>query len=119
MNQRTTAAEKSVEKKERKEEKKNKPSSTANLHILTRGYSGVLLRSRSLSFSFSSLMGRQEPSVKYSISSISSLVSFNISESSLEKKTAGQSERSVISLRNINLKLNCGGLEDIHPLKHI
>lgn len=64
-------------------------------------------------------MGRQEPSVKYSISSISSLVSFNISESSLEKKTAGQSERGVMKLRNINLKLNCGGLEDIHPLKRI
>lgn len=60
--------------------------SSADLHILTTGYSGVLLRSRSLSFSLSSLMGCQEPSVKYSISSISSLVSFNISESSLKYK---------------------------------
>lgn len=67
-------------------ERKKKPKQQANLHILTTGYSGVLLRSRSLSFSLSSLMGRQEPSVKYSISSISSLVSFNISESSLENK---------------------------------
>lgn len=52
----------------------------------TTGYSGVLLRSLSLSLSFSSLMGRHEPSVKYSISSMSSLVSLRISDSSLKKK---------------------------------
>lgn len=55
-----------------------------HLHISTTGYSGVLLRSLSLSLSLSSLMGRQEPSVKYSISSMSSLVSFRISDSSLK-----------------------------------
>lgn len=57
-----------------------------HLHISTTGYSGVLLRSLSLSFSLSSLMGRQEPSVKYSISSMSSLVSLRISDSSLKYK---------------------------------
>lgn len=56
----------------------------SHVHISTTGYSGVLLRSLSLSLSFSSLMGRQEPSVKYSISSMSSLVSFRISDSSLQ-----------------------------------
>lgn len=44
----------------------------------------MLLRSLSRSLSFSSLMGRQEPSVKYSISSMSSLVSFRISDNSLK-----------------------------------
>lgn len=116
VKQRTIAAQKCVEKKE---EKKTHTKFNCQLTYIN---NGIFWRVAAFSFPFLFLVIPDgSPGTVSQVLDLLNIFTrlFQYLREQPGKQTAGQSERSVISLGNTNMNLNCRGLEDIYPLKCI